>query len=293
MKIPRYWAKSIQSVQQPNGRPYLLVIWQWSDASVGEAQRKADDRVREVEQKVRAGQQLNRYGYGERPLREEIVQGVDNASGREVAIVTRNVYGALVLNAANAMFIDIDFADKGTAGSPGGGFTWGFGKRAASPEDRHMERITSWASRYPDVGIRVYRTAAGLRCLITNQTFEPTRSDALDILRAFESDPLYVRLCQAQDCFRARLTPKPWRCNATPPPWDRNIAAPPARYPWANADVEIQYRLWEKRYEQASRSYAVCKLITELGPREVHPDVAPILTLHDQLSGVEVDRPLA
>ena len=79
MKIPKYWAKSIQSVQQPNGRPYLLVIWQWSEASVGEAQRKADDRVRElVADKVRAGQQLNRYGYGERPLREEIVQGVDN-----------------------------------------------------------------------------------------------------------------------------------------------------------------------------------------------------------------------
>lgn len=293
MKIPKYWGRSIQAVQQPGGRSYQLVVWQWSDESVADAQRKADDRVREVAQKVRAGHDLDCYDYGARPLREEILQGVSNAAGREVAIVTRNVYGALVLNAANAMFIDVDFADKGTAASAGGGFAWSFGKRAASPEDRHMERITSWANRNPAVGLRVYRTAAGLRGLITNQTFDPTRSDALEILRAFESDPLYVRLCQAQECFRARLTPKPWRCNATPPPWNRNIAAPPARYPWANANVEIQYRLWEKRYEQASRAYAVCKLITELGPREVHPDVAPILTLHDRLSGVEVDRPLA
>jgi hypothetical protein len=293
MKIPKYWAKRIQSVQQPNGRPYLLVIWQWSEVSREEAQRKADDHVRELEQKVRAGGQLNRYGYGARPLREEIVQGVNNDAGREVAIVTRNLYGALVLNAANAMFIDIDFADKGAAGSTGGGFTWGFGKRALSQEDQHVERITAWASRYPDVGLRVYRTAAGLRCLITNQTFEPTRSDTLDILRAFESDPLYVRLCQAQECFRARLTPKPWRCNATPPPWDRNIAAPPVRYPWANADVEIQYRLWERRYEQASRSYAVCRLVIQLGPQQIHPDIAPILTLHDRWTGVDEQRPLA
>ncbi|NTU64878.1 MAG: hypothetical protein HGB05_16125, partial [Chloroflexi bacterium] len=232
----------------------------------------------------RAGQDLNRYGYGARPLREEISQGVANAAGNEVAIVTRNLYGALVLNAANAMFIDIDFADKSTSSSSGGGFQWGLGKRALSQEDQHVERITSWASRYPDVGLRVYRTAAGLRCLITNQTFDPTRSDALEILRAFESDPLYVRLCQAQDCFRARLTPKPWRCNMAPPPW---------RYPWANADVEIQYRLWERRYEQASRSYAVCRLVKQLGPQMIHPDVTPILTLHDQLSGIEVDRPLA
>ena len=284
MKIPKYWAQSIQSVQQPDGRPYRVVIWQWSDVSREEAQRKAEDRAKEVADKVRAGQRLNRYGYGERPLREEITQGITNETGREVAVVTRNLYGALVLNTTNAMFIDIDFSDKGAAGSTGGGLLRGLGKRAPGPEDQHVQRITSWASRYPDVGIRIYRTAAGLRCLITNQTFEPGRSDTLDILRAFESDPLYIRLCQAQDCFRARLTPKPWRCHAD---------TPPSRYPWDNSDVEIQYRLWERRYEQASRSYSVCKLVKQLGSQQVHPDVAPILALHDQLTGVMVDRPLA
>jgi hypothetical protein len=284
MKIPKYWAKSSQSIQQPGGRPYQVVTWQWSDVSREDAQRKADDRVREVADKVRAGQQLNRYGYGERPLREEITQGVTNNIGSEVAIVTRNLYGALVLNAANAMFIDIDFSDKGTSGSSGGGFSWGFGKRAPSQEDQHVERITTWASGHPDVGLRIYRTAAGLRCLITNQTFDPGQSYTLDILREFESDPLYVRLCQAQDCFRARLTPKPWRCN-TP--------APPSRYPWESNDREIQFRSWEKRYEQASRSYAVCKLVKQLGPQEIHPDVAPILSLHDQLTGVTANLPLA
>jgi hypothetical protein len=283
MKIPKFWARSIQSVQQPDGRPYRVVIWQWSDVSREDAQRKADERVHEIADKIRAGQQLNRYGYGERPLREEITQGVSNSAGNEVAIVTRNLYGALVLNAANAMFIDVDFADKGASGSGGGGFSWGLSKRA-SPEDQHVERITAWANRNPDVSLRVYRTAAGLRCLITNHTFEPTRSDALDILRAFESDPLYVRLCQAQECFRARLTPKPWRCN---------MDTPPSRYPWNNSDVEIQYRLWERRYEQTSRSYAVCKLIKQLGPQDVHPDVAPILALHDQLTGVADQRTLA
>src|SRR5512141_469932 len=170
MKIPKYWATSIQSVQQPDGRPYRLVIWQWSDVSREEAQRKADERMREVADKVRSGAQLNRYGYGERPFREEITPGVTNNAGNEVAIVTRNLYGALVLNAANAMFIDIDFSGKGA--SAGGGFRWGLGKRAPSQEDQHVERITSWASRYPDLGIRIYRTFGGLRCLITNQTFD-------------------------------------------------------------------------------------------------------------------------
>jgi hypothetical protein len=284
MKIPKYWAKRIQSVQSPAGRPYLLVIWQWSDVSREDAQRQADDRVRELEQKVRAGEPLHRYGYGERPLREEITQGLSNDTGREVAVVTRNVYGALVLNADNAMFIDIDFSDEGTSSSTGGESRWGFGKRAPSQEDQHVERITAWAGRYPDLGLRVYRTAAGLRCLITNQLFEPGQADTLDILRAFESDPLYVRLCQAQSCFRARLTPKPWRCN---------MNTPPARYPWENYDLEIRYRKWEQRYAQASRSYSVCKLVKQLGPQQVHPDVAAILALHDRMTGVDDQRPLA
>ena len=284
MKIPKHWARSIQSVQPPDGRPYLVVIWQWSDVSREEARRKADDRVRELEQKIRAGEQLNRYGYGERPLREEITQGITTDTGREVAVVTRNLYGALVLNAANAMFIDIDFSDEGTSSSTGGGFQWGGSKRAPSHEDQHVERITAWANRYPDLGIRVYRTFAGLRCLIINQLFEPGRAETLDILRAFKSDPLYVRLCQAQDCFRARLTPKPWRCN---------VDTPPSRYPWENYDLEIQYRKWEQRYEQASRQYSVCKLVKQLGPQQVHPDVASILALHDRLTGIEVERPLA
>ena len=284
MRIPKYWARSSQSVQQPGGRPYQIVIWQWSDASVSDAQRKADDRVREVADKVRAGQQLNRYGYGDRPLREEITQGVTNAAGSEVAVVTRNAYGALVLNALNAMFIDIDFSDKGTAGTSGGGFSFGFGKRAPSQEDQHLERITAWASRHPDVGLRVYHTAGGLRCLVTNQTFDPRQSYTLDMLRELESDPLYVRLCKAQECFRARLTPKPWRCN---------VSVPPSRYPWENSDIEIQYRLWERSYEQASRSYGVCRLVKQIGPQEVHPDVTPILALHDQVAGVAAQRPLA
>jgi hypothetical protein len=104
------------------------------------------------------------------------------------------------------------------------------------------------------------------------------------MLRAFESDPLYVRLCQAQACFRARLTPKPWRCG---------MNTPPSRYPWENYDAEFRYREWEQRYERASAQYSVCKLVKQLGPQEIHPDVAPILALHDRLTGVEDERRLA
>ena len=49
-----------------------------------------------------SGQQLDRYSYGDRPVREEIVQTLSRD-----AVVTRNAYGALVLNAARAMGIEV------------------------------------------------------------------------------------------------------------------------------------------------------------------------------------------
>ena len=122
MNIPKYWAKRVQSVQTPDGNNLGLSSWQWSNDSASEAQQRADVRINELIQKVSMGKVLNRYSYGDRPMREEITQSVISDDLREVAVVTRNGYGALVLNTANAMFIDIDFTEKEmTAPASGGG----------------------------------------------------------------------------------------------------------------------------------------------------------------------------
>ncbi len=284
MKIPKYWAKSIQTVKAPDGSAFRLVCWQWSDTGPDEARQKADDRVRAVAQRVIAGAHLDRYGYGERPLREEIVQAVTDQEGRELAVITRNQYGALVLNTDKAMFIDIDFAEKDEGVSMGQQIQRLLGVHARSLADQQVERIARWASQYPDLGIKVYRTFAGLRCLVTNQLFEPGAAETIALLQAAGSDPLYVRLCQAQACFRARLTPKPWRCD---------MDTPPTRYPWENSAAETDYREWQQRYERAIPAYSVCKFVKQLGPTAIHPEVEPILKLHDQLTGSGRERQLA
>jgi hypothetical protein len=268
MKIPKYWAKTTQVARGPDGRAYRLQCWQWSDDSPAQAQQRAGDRARELAQKVAAGEKLNRYGYAERPLREEITQSVKTQTGNEIGVVTRNLYGALILNTTNAMFIDIDIGEQASPAA------------AAGP----LQRVSAWAGQHRDVGLRVYRTNAGLRCLITNQVFDPSQAQSLDILRALGSDPLYVRLCQAQGCFRARLTPKPWRAN---------LRTPPNRYPWDDQAAEARFREWQQRYEQNIRPYAVCKLVQQLGPAETHPDVAPVVALHDEVTRAADQRPLA
>ncbi len=269
MKVGKYWAHESKSVQDPSGKWMKLAVWQWSDQDTGHARQQAIARVQDLVSKVVNGETLNRYLYGERPLREEVLDSVAGDRGREAGVITRNAYGAAVLNAANAMFVDIDFKDEA-------------GPDAAEP--RAVARIEQWMAQHVGLGMRVYRTTAGLRALVTNELFDPTRGSTLEILRELDCDPLYIRLCRDQGCFRARLSAKPWRCG---------VGKPPARFPWENARVEQAYRAWEQKYKAAACRYAACRLVKQIGNPEVHPDIAPVLAVHDQLAGSQAKLPLA
>jgi hypothetical protein len=241
--------------------------WKWSDASVEEARRLADARALELGRMMAEGRPLNHYMYGEQPLREEAIRIVQP----EMAVITRNLYGALVLNAARAMFIDVDFGE-----AKGPGFMGRlFGKSSYSSEEVALGRVLEWSSRHRDLGLRVYRTCAGLRCLVTNCPFDPASATALDLLREIGSDPLYVRLCQAQGCFRARLTPKPWRCGGY---------MPPGRFPRTNQQEQARFQEWLTDYERRSAGYGVCRFAEHLGPTDIHPELQWILKAHDEVA---------
>jgi hypothetical protein len=273
MKIPKYWAQAFQSVQDPEGKWFKLSSWRWSDSSTDDANQLALARVKELIDLVTRGEELNRYSYGERPLREETIQAVSGDGSKELGVITRNAYGALVLNATQAMFVDIDFQDEAPGAQLAAQFRKLTGKAAPTQEEREVENVRQWAAKNPGIGIRVYRTSGGLRGLITNQVFNPADESAQEILQELKSDSLYVKLCKDQDCFRARLSPKPWRCG---------IEKPPSRFPWQDARSELAYRSWEEKYKTASSRYDVCRSVGQFGSTEVHPDIEPILAVHDR-----------
>ena len=78
-------------------------------------------------------------------------------------------------------------------------------------ESLACEPVWEFARRHPDLGVRVYRTAAGLRVLVTGASAPPASDRARELLTELGSDPLYVELCSTHDSYRARLTPKPFR----------------------------------------------------------------------------------
>lgn len=277
MLIPPHWSKATGTVNAPDGRCYALRIWGWSAGSVAEAASLARRRLAEASARIAAGALRDQaYFYGKAPLREEIVRTVGDE-----AIVTRNRYGALVLNAARVPFIDVDTPASG-AGS-GGGFLGLFAGRKADPAAAALERLRAACRRSPGTSFRIYRTAAGFRLLATDLLLDPASTQAQALLADFSADPFFVKLCKLQASFRARLTPKPWRCGCT---------LPPGSFP-REAATQAAFDEWLQEYEAASRSRAACALVETLGPGRTLPEAAQIVAEHDRACRVGERLPLA
>jgi hypothetical protein len=214
--------------------------------------------------------------YGKTPLREEIVRPVGGSPSEPFAIVTRNRYGALVLNAARVPFVDVD-----TPKAPAlGGLRRLFGGGKADPAAETLERVRATCVRFPRTSFRIYRTAAGLRLMATDLLLDPASAQAREMLEAFGADESFTKLCRLQSSFRARLSPKPWRCGCT---------LPPGRHPREPAE-QLAHTRWLQEYEAATRGKAVCALVESVGPGRVLPEVQPVVEEHDR--SCRVGQPL-
>lgn len=252
-------------------------------------------RAREMAQRI--AQRLasspfdkKQYLYGERPLPEPVLREFRNRGSDPGAVVTRNVYGSLVLNARDLMFVDIDQDDGRGSGQAAPGLVSGvlslFGKSAPAPP-KPDDPVLGGIQRVAEsnrLAARVYKTAAGYRAIITNTRFSPgdARSEAL--LQQFGSDPLYVRLCRMQQSFRARLTPKPWRCG---------VGLPPVSFPFDTPQAETRFRAWEAGYTSTAERYATCRYLTTFGGVRFDAGFEELVDYHDRETRASSALPLA
>jgi hypothetical protein len=187
------------------------------------------------------------------------------------AVITRNHYGSVVLNAHHALFIDVDMPD---ATAPPR-LVSAFHNRSRGPWQSTFNDLRTVLASEGDTGFRIYRTAAGFRILATTHEFEPTSELARDLMNSVGADDAFIRLCSEQKTFRARLTPKPWRCGAD---------QPPNKFPRETAEEENRFTQWLSQYEFACRARATCQFLGVVGPAETHKHVAPIVVFHDRLT---------
>jgi hypothetical protein len=279
MQFYRYWAKATIQIHK-EGQSFPIICKRGYSISLEDAQTKAEEAVRIAADRIHAGHGLASYAYGERAMAEEILQEINGAEGQPMAVLSRNTYGAVVLNVEKVFFADLDFAPSGV---------WErimrfFGRDCPTPEEKAMATVWTWWREHTDWSFRVYRTFKGFRLLATHRTFDPESPEVQTCLTGLGSDRLFIKLCKAQKCFRARLSPKPWRLG---------LGKPPATFPREHPDERASFQSWQSAYDQASKEYATCRFVTIVGTETMHPQIEPIVRLHDSWTRADSASPLA
>jgi hypothetical protein len=275
MKVYRYWARGVASVGPDDGTaPDEFIAYAGSDRSIEDARRQAVEKATKIGRAVFRSEPPDAYLYCDRPIREEIIEEFHRGDFQS-AVITRNVYGALVLNTAEAMFIDIDYPYVSPFAALFRWFAGLFGKKSPSADEKIIRRVGEVVEAERNLGLRLYRTANGYRCLVTSQTFQPTSNESTDLMKRFGADPMYVRLCREQECFRARISPKFYRLR---------LERPPGRYPFENDGDRAEYDRWTTEYDVAARNFTTCVFLEHFGRSNVDERVRPIVETHDRFA---------
>ena len=85
MLIPRFWSRAESQTVTPDGKPVRFQVWRGSRASEAEARALAQEAVGRMGERIRSGAGFpEKYSYGDRPLREEVIREIPGTGGGEV-----------------------------------------------------------------------------------------------------------------------------------------------------------------------------------------------------------------
>jgi hypothetical protein len=154
-----------------------------------------------------------------------------------------------------------------------------FAKKDAKAKIFDMVRKLAVTPKYKEYGFRLYETYQGARVIVLEKDFDPRDRETKKMMDEFHCDPLYTFLCIKQGCYRARLTPKPSRMK---------MRGYKVKFPREGDDSE--FKQWLAEYESNSRNFCVCRLIEQIGASRY---LSSVVRLHDEMTGINVQQPLA
>ena len=312
MIVPQYWSEA-KIKKKVNGRQFTIMRFGWSDISEDEANRHAQQRVKEAEKILlekgdvrRIDHRVSYNGAEGIPIREEVI------SRHGENVITRNSYGALCLNTPDVLFADIDLEDVTPSRLTRQVFLaltafWVlmallYGSWPAlvvgvflsyflaghlakivqqtllncqgGAEEAVLQNIDRLVQENPKVHLRIYRTPMGFRVLAMNTTFKPFEFQTIKLLNSLNSDPVYIQMCKNQNCFRARISPKPWRMGMS-------RLKSTAVWPIDNSRMAERHK-WVTKYDNKARNYASCRFIKAVGSAKTVEKTEAIRAIHDE-----------
>ncbi len=157
MKIFKYWIAEKARVEI-YGETQDITTYGGSNISSEDAANKAKEKAAKIKRKING--ETGIFDDYEVEIREEILKVIDDK-----AIITRNRYGAQVLNAESLMFLDID--------KPRASFGSLF-KKSSPQQDKEkifeMVRNLASDSKYSGLNFRIYETFQGARVIVSAGT---------------------------------------------------------------------------------------------------------------------------
>ncbi len=263
MKYFKFW---VQETFDSNfdGFTNKIKVLAGSNISDEDARKKAQESYEIIQHRILERESKEDY---EVPIKEHVDEILD-----ENNIVTICRYGAKVLNTNQYTILDlddypVDFMDLFKP------------LRKLPKKERIVAKFLQRVKKHPELGedFRIYETCKGIR-VIGKQYLDPSKGNFQSLMRKIAVDWIYIAMSKKQNCYRARLTPKPYRMRF------RTIKI---KSPLDCASEN--YKAWTGEYAQASESFSVVKLVTTLG-RDFSSD--SVVRFHDKMCNEASGRKL-
>ena len=254
MKYFKYWVKETFQISI-DGNPKNICILSGSNTSREDAREEAKSKAINIENRINHRDPKAEY---EVIIKEHVHEIIDESN-----IISICRYGAKILNTMTYTILDLDDCKPGLFDL--------FGRaKNVSLKNRIIDHFERHVSRFPELGsdFRIYETTKGIR-VIGKQYVPPEGRRYTSMMRKLSVDRIYIELSKKQNCYRARITPKPYRIKTE----TIRIKSP--------LDCETDtYRHWSEKYDTASQNYSVVRLVKTMG-KDFSQDA--VIQLHDTI----------
>ncbi len=264
MKYFKHWVKESFQIKI-DGSIENINILSGSNISKADASQEAQTKADLIEGRISEGTHKENY---EVAIKEHVDEVLDESN-----VVTVCRYGAHILNTQQYTILDLDdypvnFMDIFKS------------FKNMTKKERIVHKFLENIKRHPKLGndFRIYETTKGVR-VIGKTYIDPTQKNYSSLMRKLGVDWIYIQLSKKQQCFRARLTPKPYRIKCK----TIKIRSP--------LDCETKaYESWASQYKEHAKDYSVVKLIQTIG-QDFSYEAA--IKLHDETCNLRQNYKLA